>query len=83
MRSSQPPSQASDVGFRQTRVQRARYAEILEAFYAGFTPGDGDDAGYFVSEGDPGRLPAFLRAPEPQSCEAPTRVRFRSTSLIG
>ena len=54
----------------------------LEEFYAGFTPGDDEDAGCFVSEGDPGRLPAFLRATEPQSGEALTRVRFRSTSLL-
>jgi len=46
----------------------------LEEFYAGFTPGDGENAGYFVSEGDPGRLPAFLRAGELQSCEALARV---------
>jgi hypothetical protein len=52
----------------------------LGEFYAGFTPGDGDDAGYFVSEGDPGRLPASLRATE---LRALTRVRFRSTSLLG
>ena len=46
----------------------------LEEFYAGFTPGDGDGAGYFVSQGDPGRLPAFLHAAELQSCEALARV---------
>ncbi len=46
----------------------------LEEFFAGFTPGDGAEAGYFVSEGDPGRLPAFLRADELQSCEALARV---------
>jgi len=43
----------------------------VEEFFAGFTPGEG---GYFVSEGDPGRLPAFLRAKELQSCEALARV---------
>ena len=46
----------------------------LEEFFAGFTPGDGAEAGYFVSDGDPGRLPAFLRAGELQSCEALARV---------
>jgi hypothetical protein len=40
-------------------------------FFAGFTPGE---SGYFVSEGDPARLPAFLRAKELQSCEALARV---------
>ncbi len=40
-------------------------------FFAGFTPSEG---GYFVSQGDPARLPAFLRAKELQSCEALARV---------
>ena len=48
----------------------------LEEFFAGFTPGDGAEAGYFVSDGDPGRLPAFLRAGELQSCEALARVNM-------
>ena len=43
----------------------------LEAFFAGFTPNQG---GYFVSDGDPGRLPALLRAEELQSCEALARA---------
>ena len=43
----------------------------LDDFYAGFTPGE---AGYFVSQGNPARLPAFLRARELQSCEALARV---------
>ncbi len=43
----------------------------LDEFFAGFTPGK---AGYFVSPGDPARLPAFLHAKELQSCEALARV---------
>lgn len=43
----------------------------LAEFFAGFTP---SEAGYFVSEGDPARLPGFLRAKELQSCEALARV---------
>jgi hypothetical protein len=36
-------------------------------FFAGFAP---EKAGYFLSNGTPERLPAFLRAAELQSCEA-------------
>ncbi|HEX9771783.1 MAG TPA: cupin domain-containing protein [Kiloniellales bacterium] len=43
----------------------------LDEFFAGFTP---SKAGYFVSQGNPARLPAFLRAKELQSCEALARV---------
>ncbi len=40
-------------------------------FFAGFAP---EKAGYFLSNGTPERLPAFLRAAELQSCEALARV---------
>ncbi len=43
----------------------------LDDFFVGFTPREAD---YVVSEGDPGRLPAFLRAGELHCCEALARI---------